>query len=716
MAYITYIEKFKKGNDEYNIKAASAETAIVADRAITADTVDNAERIGNVKKYSTTPSGDDDKYREGLRIENTHGKDGLVQGIIELNNKGNLAVESLDNHVNLEAKKQIKMKPTTKMIWDSSRKVAAGKGNEFEIEAVNDDLDTNNQEKWSELKIKSRNIDLRCNNHGGIALQIAGKDGDGNENKIKFESDRTSSISEAGTYNGEGGKGLEFGTFNNLHSSLYTGDYRFNGNGMVYGASREAPVQTETGKWDYPTQSDDFKDIITETTKRATWNQIIDAANKCKDKETIASEAYVLGEIARAQLPESEVDTSQFATTGYVQEYVAEHGGSGGGNLTAGSGIHIEDNTISVNNYSNIEPLTALTENLEALKYIEIGDKKGNFQIDNKDAYTYQATIDTTDENFNPVSKDARIQVSNITDEGYYTDERKYYYSPTINTFDHNHNEINAKVPVLKYIETVVNNEHIYTKNISDEDETTFYQNESKIYYKANKKNAAMKDNSKVAKNWIVITDSDIAALNSESATTVSQEDIDSYYSTSPDWDLAYIWKKGMKDEEGNKYWPSGKIWEVNEININLETGSKIKFAGEKIEVLNSKDDGFGNDIAMKSTKVMSDEIEVFTSALTFSRSITKNGVESGYDPIISFEYKNNVADTDKVPDLETFIINYKSKHEGTTLSDAEIEEIYNRLSNEVGYEPVSVKLSDLLKLVNKVAELETRIAALENQ
>ena len=76
-------------------------------------------------------------------------------------------------------------------------------------------------------KMKARAFDFRCYDHGGIALQIAGADSSGKENKIKFESDRTSAIGATPTYCKEGGKGLEFGTFNNEHTSLYTGDYRF---------------------------------------------------------------------------------------------------------------------------------------------------------------------------------------------------------------------------------------------------------------------------------------------------------------------------------------------------------------------------------------------------------------------------------------------------------------------------------------------------------
>lgn len=113
------------------------------------------------------------------------------------------------------------------------------------------------------LKQHARAFDFRCHGWGGIALQIAGQDSESHENKIKFESDRTSNITDdQPTYNGEGGKGLEFGTFNNLHSSLFTKDYRFNEEGIVYAVTRGELVTNESGKIDYPTQDDDFKDIL----------------------------------------------------------------------------------------------------------------------------------------------------------------------------------------------------------------------------------------------------------------------------------------------------------------------------------------------------------------------------------------------------------------------------------------------------------------------
>ena len=82
------------------------------------------------------------------------------------------------------------------------------------------------------LKVRARAIDLRCEKHGGIALQPKGYDSDGNMNKIKFEHG--------------GGDGLEFGTFNTQKTSLFTDEYRFNKNGIWKMAVRETEASEKT--------------------------------------------------------------------------------------------------------------------------------------------------------------------------------------------------------------------------------------------------------------------------------------------------------------------------------------------------------------------------------------------------------------------------------------------------------------------------------------
>ena len=68
------------------------------------------------------------------------------------------------------------------------------------------------------LKVRAQAIDLRCEEHGGIAIQPKGNDNLGYENKIKFEHG--------------GGDGLEFGTFNTEKTSIFTDEYRFNKDGV----------------------------------------------------------------------------------------------------------------------------------------------------------------------------------------------------------------------------------------------------------------------------------------------------------------------------------------------------------------------------------------------------------------------------------------------------------------------------------------------------
>lgn len=128
------------------------------------------------------------------------------------------------------------------------------------------------------LKVRAQAIDLRCEDNGGIALQPKGTDGQGHENKIKFEHD--------------GGDGKEFGTFNTEKTSVFTDEYRFNESGVVYAVTRGAlettykvPNDPNSGvkKIDYPTQSDDFKDIL-DYTKSCTWNDIIVAVNYIKSQ------------------------------------------------------------------------------------------------------------------------------------------------------------------------------------------------------------------------------------------------------------------------------------------------------------------------------------------------------------------------------------------------------------------------------------------------
>ena len=95
-------------------------------------------------------------------------------------------------------------------------------------------LDENTNDEREErgyLKVRAQAIDLRCEKHGGIALQPKGYDNNGHMNKIKFEHG--------------GGDGLEFGTFNAEKTSIFTDEYRFKKNGIWKMAVRET---TPSGK------------------------------------------------------------------------------------------------------------------------------------------------------------------------------------------------------------------------------------------------------------------------------------------------------------------------------------------------------------------------------------------------------------------------------------------------------------------------------------
>lgn len=117
------------------------------------------------------------------------------------------------------------------------------------------------------LKVRAHAIDLRCEDHGGIALQPKGFDSDDNMNKIKFEHG--------------GGDGLEFGTFNTEHTSLFTGDYRFNKNGVIKLATRttvasdKADLSDSTTAYKYVKAADDFYDNIDANDPTCTWEDIV---------------------------------------------------------------------------------------------------------------------------------------------------------------------------------------------------------------------------------------------------------------------------------------------------------------------------------------------------------------------------------------------------------------------------------------------------------
>jgi hypothetical protein len=678
---MSYVKQFRaKAKDTgadviLDIYASSADTSISAVTSL------NTEAIGNVEKYSEY---DGEKYHEGLTFVN-----GAQRGVIELNDKGNLAVESLSKHLNLESAKGVQIKPTTNIILDSTRRIVSNKGNEIQVEAKFDDYGKvtgfdGSDEPWAELKINSRNLDLRCHDHGGIALQIAGHDGSGFENKIKFESDRTTQIGATKHYSGEGGKGLEFGTFNNEHASLFCGDYRFKGDANVYGVTRQTPTQTSTGKIDYPTQNDDFKDVI-DPTKAATWNEIIDAAKKCANLDET-----VRAEVAKAALS-GEIDTSIFVTKSDVNDIVASAISEAHIDLT---GLATEEWVLD-QNYIDALP--------DGVQYIKMGKSKGNFAVDVTGKYTWELTspksATTVDEYDDVHAKGDRV--INYTNEAFYTDPNKVYYKAGMET------KLADNVTVVP-ADTIVYNqacnltfdvpEGAYQYFPCTSADTSFYEDPTKFAYKCLIKDSLDFEGNPRPKKYMVdgagLSESAITYYNSKA--TVYDEDGVTVL-VPGEWERVDVWKKST-------------LWSQNEININLETDSKIKFAGKKIETVWTYDDVDHkmDDILLSTNTLSTDANEV-----VFEQKISKNGDREGQDSEIVYSFGNNVADTEKVPDFEAFKANYNGKH--TPKTDEELQSMYDAFLAEGQSFEIRVKVSELLGLVSRVAELEARLNALEN-
>lgn len=223
-----------------------------------------------------------------------------------MNDKGNLCIETTAENtpsgkkgkINIEANDDIQLKPGDDiMLYGDHR--GEGKTDEVSIKVMDgtgsDDVPAKLQINMSEitlttkdkvgndsgvldinvnkakntkgyLKVRAQAIDLRCEDHGGIALQPKGTDGTF-ENKIKFEHG--------------GGDGLEFGTFNTQHTSLYTNDYRFKKDGIIRLATRttvasdKADENDATTAYKYVKANDDFYDNIDANDPTCTWEDIV---------------------------------------------------------------------------------------------------------------------------------------------------------------------------------------------------------------------------------------------------------------------------------------------------------------------------------------------------------------------------------------------------------------------------------------------------------
>ena len=163
------------------------------------------------------------KKRDKIVVKNIDNSDNpvkmqLVAGEIEL------AVGSKSNP---KAATKKKNKTTGEDTTEALFKASDAKVLDVKILTGNT-LDENTASERDErgyLKVRAQAIDLRCEKHGGIALQPKGYDSEGNMNKIKFEHG--------------GGDGLEFGTFNTEKTSIFTNEYRFKKDGIWKMSTRE---------------------------------------------------------------------------------------------------------------------------------------------------------------------------------------------------------------------------------------------------------------------------------------------------------------------------------------------------------------------------------------------------------------------------------------------------------------------------------------------
>ena len=226
------------------------------------------------------------KKRDKVVIKNLDGSDNPVKlevhtGELTLSAKGKAATRKKNNTTGEDISNQA--------LFDK-----AGDDKVMDVRIVTGvtlDENTNNErDERGYLKVRAQAIDLRCEKHGGIALQPKGYDGVGNMNKIKFEHG--------------GGDGLEFGTFNTDKTSIFTNEYRFNREGVWKMATRETEASGKTilderegglqglpatAAYKYVKQADDFYDIISNDDEQCTTKDIIKTAfamNGGKDRHT----------------------------------------------------------------------------------------------------------------------------------------------------------------------------------------------------------------------------------------------------------------------------------------------------------------------------------------------------------------------------------------------------------------------------------------------
>lgn len=255
-----------------------------------------------------------------------------------LTSKGNFEITTPPTgKLNLESGDNMALKPTGKVQLDTHKYVDSTDRDEFKIAVINDsktkvegmkietagvkfvtgDADagmgwdpntfkvmvkktTGAIDTWAKMNMHAASIDLRTRatgpgTGGGIAAQIASCDSDGHENKFKVETSRKIDVFAPGgeyaqTYVEEGGKGIEIYTLNSQYESAYTKEIRRGADTKLFAVTRGPVTSDGEGKFDYPTQADDSKDIKNAAQGEVKWIDLINAALYLKKQGLIPSD------------------------------------------------------------------------------------------------------------------------------------------------------------------------------------------------------------------------------------------------------------------------------------------------------------------------------------------------------------------------------------------------------------------------------------------
>ena len=387
------------------------------------------------------------------------------------------------------------------------------------------------------------------------------------------------------------------------------------------------------------------------------------------------------------------IDTSGFVTRDNVEAMVA----------SAMSEMHIDTSGLASKEWVlDKHYIDALPD---AVQYLKMGKSKGNFAVDVTGKYTWELTSPksaTTVDDMG-VTHIKGDRVMNYSDESFYTDAKKVYYKAGDTTLlADNITEVpkdtivyTSECNLTFAVPAVADGGYAYY--LMNSADTAFYEDPDKFYFKCKaKKGDKYADGTDAAKGAIV------------QGAGLTQEELD-----------YYLGKGEILDEEGNvvqaaiwektDLWKKSTLWSKNEINVNLETDSKIKFAGKKIETVWTVDDV---DQKMAEILLSTESLAADANEVVFEQKISKNGDRSGQDTELVYSFGNNVADTTKVADFAAFKSNYNSKHPEKT--DEELQAMYDAFLAEGESFEVRVKVSELLGLVARVADLEARLAALE--